>query len=294
MHWRALRAGLPKHTTSTPKEHPLKHPVIRPWLGVLLAWMLVATDPSQAACSRVMHTPVAPTGLSVTVDGDTVGGIYPDILRSHQSQETCLFALSAVPRARLELLFEAGKADVLIPASKTAKRDELGIFVPLGFSRATLISLESERPSIKTVKELLAARSIKVALVRGYDYGPAYQELVTELQLQGRLQWQSDPLSVARVLKSGTADATIMAPTILAGSIADDDRVRDLADKLLYEPLQELPWLGNGAYISRALSEPDRQALLELFDRIARSGAVWKGFQQLYAPQVLKFGLKPR
>lgn len=241
-----------------------------------------------------MNTPVAPTGLSVTVDGDTISGIYPEILRSTQSKETCLFALSAVPRARLELLFETGKADILIPASKTPKRDELGVFVPLGFSRAALISLTSERPTITSAKELLEARDLKVVLVRGYDYGPAYQELVTELNRQGRLHWQSDPLSVARQLKSGIADATIMAPTILAGTIADEERVRDLADKLRFEPLQELPWLANGAYISKSVSEADRLALMEFFDRIAKSGAVWKGFQQYYAPQVLKFGLKPR
>jgi polar amino acid transport system substrate-binding protein len=272
----------------------MKYPHAYLFRCVVTACAALAPWLAQAMCSKVMNTPVAPTGLSVTVDGDTISGIYPEILRSNQSRDTCQFALSAVPRARLELLFETGKADVLIPAVKTSKRDELGTFVPLSFSRATLISLNSERPAFKTVKELLDARDIKVTLVRGYDYGPVYQELVIELTRQDRLNWQSDPLSVARVLKSGLADATVMAPTILAGTIGEDERVRDLADKLRFEPLHELPWVSNGAYISKALSEPDRQALLEFFDRVAKSGAVWKGFQQTYAPHVLKFGLKPR
>ena len=249
---------------------------------------------AHAACSRLINTPVAPTGLSVTVEGDTIGGIYPEILRSNQSKETCQFALSAVPRARLELLFETGKADVLIPAVKTPKRDELGTFVTLSFSRATLISLNSERPPLKTVKELLDARDIKVALVRGYDYGPVYQEMVNELTRQGRLQLQSSPLDVARLLKTGSVHATIMAPTILAGTIADDERVRDIADKLRFESFEELPWVGNGAYISKALSDADRQELLEFFERIAKSGAVWRGFQEVYPPHVLKVGLKSR
>lgn len=266
------------------------------WVRNALAAMLALAvhGVGHAACSRVMQAPVAPTGLSVTIDGDTIGGIYPDILRSQQSKDTCQFALSAVPRARLELLFESGRADIMIPASKTPKRDELGVFVPLGYSRATLISLASERPAIGTVKEVLAAHELKLVLVRGYDYGPTYQELVAELGRQGRLQFQSDPLSVARQLKSGAADATIMAPTILAGTIAEDERVQDLAGRLRFEPLQELPWLGNGVYIAKGVSEPDRQALIEFFERIAKSGAVWKGFQQYYAPQVLQFGLKPR
>ncbi|OYT92439.1 MAG: hypothetical protein CFE43_08285 [Burkholderiales bacterium PBB3] len=241
-----------------------------------------------------MNTPVAPSGQGVTIDGSTISGIYPEILRSNQSKDTCLFALSAVPRARLELLFENGVADVLIPASKTVRRDELGTFVPLSYSRAVLISLQGERPAIKSVRELLDQKDLKLALVRGYDYGPVYQEMAAELTRQGRLQWETDPLSVARLLKNGSVQATVMAPTILAGTVAEDERVRDLADKLRFEGIEELPWVSNGLYISKALSEADRQALLEFFDRVAKSGAVWKGFQQYYAPLVLKVGLKPR
>ena len=238
---------------------------------------------------------MAALGLSVMIDGETINGIYPEILRSNQSKETCMFALTAVPRARQELLFETGKADILLPASKTPRRDELGVFVPLAYSRATLISIHSERAPIKTVKELLDSRDLKLALVRGYDYGPAYLELVAELTRQGRLQLESDPKSVARLLKNGVVNATVMAPTILAGTLMEDERVRGLADKLRYESIEELPWLGNGLYLSKtALSEADRQALLEFFDRIAKSGAVWKGFQQFYDPNVLKVGLKPR
>ena len=266
--------------------------------AVLWAWacaLIWASDVAYAGCSRVITAPLAPLGQSVMIEGETISGIYPEILRSNQSKETCLFALSAVPRARLELLFETGKADVLLPASKTPRRDEFGVFVPLTYSRAALITVNAERPAIKTLKELLETRELKLALVRGYDYGPAYQELIVELTRQGRLQMESDPLSVARLLRNGVVNATVMAPTILAGTLVDDERVRGLADKLRYESIEELPWLGNGLYVSKtSLSEADRQAVLEFFDRVAKSGAVWKGFQQFYDPSVLKVGLKPR
>jgi polar amino acid transport system substrate-binding protein len=264
-------------------------------LWVAAGGLALVSGMAQAGCSRVITTPVAALGLSVMIEGEAINGIYPEILRSNQSKETCMFALTAVPRARQELLFETGKADILLPASKTPRRDELGIFVPLTYSRPALITVNTDRANIKTLKELLEARDLKLALVRGYDYGPAYQELVAELTRQGRLQMEADPIGVARLLKSGVANATVMAPTILAGTLVEDERVRGLADKLRYESIEELPWLGNGLYLSKtALSEADRQALLEFFDRIAKSGAVWKGFQQYYEPGVLKVGLKPR
>ena len=279
--------------------HPASSKIVVAGLRRTALWIVAGAltavcGMAQAGCSRVITTPMAALGLSVIVDGDAVNGIYPEILRSNQSKETCVFALTAVPRARQELLFETGKSDILLPASKTPRRDELGVFVPLTSSRAVLISINTERAPIKTLKDLLEAQDLKLAAVRGYDYGPAYQDLIAELTRQGRLRLESDPISVARLMKNGVVNATVMAPTILAGTLVDDERVRGLADKLRYESIEELPWLSNGLYLSKtALNEADRQALLEFFDRIAKSGAVWKGFQQLYEPSVLKVGLKP-
>ncbi|MFZ6675999.1 substrate-binding periplasmic protein [Undibacterium sp. Xuan67W] len=215
-----------------------------PGLPLIAALVLGAgSHVSHAAdCSRTVNVPVSATGQSVTINGDVIGGIYPDILRS--IKEGCTFVLTPVPRARLELMFETGKADLLIPASKTPRRDEFGIFIPLVYNRATLISIDPTRLPIKTAQELLDRRDIKVAAVRGYDYGPAYLDLLKELGKQGRLAMEADPLSVARILKSGVVDVVIMAPSILAGVIMSDGRVQDMLEKLRFEPINELPWGG--------------------------------------------------
>lgn len=259
-----------------------------------LSLVLLLPLAGEAACSRAINVPVSPTGQSVITDGDTIKGIYPDLLRSVGEHDACTFTLSAVPRARLEMLFETGRADVLIPASKTPKRDAHGTFIPLVQNRAMLISIQSGRASIKSTQELLEHPNLKVALVRGFDYGPAYQDLVAALEKQGRVILDVDGLSVARLLKAGAADATIMAPSILAGAMQADERVRDLVDRLRFESLRELPWGESGAYISnRSLSAEDKAALQLALERAARSGVVWKGFQQYYAPAVLAGSIRP-
>ena len=236
------------------------------------------------------------TGLSVVVvDDKVVGGIYPEILEGIQRKDTCTFAIKAVPRARLEYLFESGAADVLIPASKTPERDAVGVFVPLIYNRATLVSLDTGRKPITTAQELIDSPDLKVVLVRGFAYGAAYDDLVRELSRQGRVQYEVDPLSDARVLKNGSAHLTIMAPSILAGAVQGDDRVRDLADKLRFEPIRELPWGDSGAYVSRtSLGEQDQKELIALLENAARSGTVWRGFQNYYSPKVLKESIRPR
>jgi polar amino acid transport system substrate-binding protein len=255
---------------------------------------LLLPTAGEAACSRVINVPVAATGQSVIVDGDTIKGIYPELLRGLAEKDGCTVALSAVPRARLEMLFETGRADVLIPASKTAKRDAHGTFVPLVHNRAMLISIQSGRAPIKSVQELLEKPGVKVALVRGFDYGQAYKSLIATLETQGRVIMEVDALSVARLLKAGTVDAAIMAPSILAGAMVDDERVRDLLDKLRFESLRELPWGDSGAYISNsALGASDKAALQAALERAARAGVVWKGFQQYYSPVVLQGSIRP-
>ncbi len=259
-------------------------------LGLVLGGAMTA----HAACTRVIQVPVSAIGQSVRIEGDTITGIYPDLLRGLSDKEGCTFALTEVPRARQEIMFETGRADLLIPASKTPKRDALGTFVALIHNRATLLSIQSNRAAVKTVRDLQDNSKLKVALVRGFDYGPIYQELIAELGKQGRLILEVDAVSVARLLKAGTADVTIMAPTILVGAVQGDERVQDILDKLRTEPLDDLPWGHSGVYISNtALNPQDKAALQDALERVARSGEVWKGFLRYYNPSILKGSIRP-
>ena len=262
--------------------------------ALLLAFTALVAGAVHAQCSRPINVPMSATGLSVLVNGDAVSGIYPDLLRVLSEKEGCTFAMSGVPRARLEVLFESGRADLLMPASKTPKRDALGTFVALIQNRALLMSIQSKRPAIGSVRELLEQTSLKVALVRGFDYGQPYQDLVATLGQQGRLILEVDALSVARLLKAGTADVTIMAPTILAGAVQSDERVRDMVDTLRMEALEELPWGSSGVYLSNtSLSAADKATLQGALERAARSGDVWRSFQRYYSPAALRGGIRP-
>lgn len=258
-------------------------------LGGLLALPLLA----RGDCSRPLKVPVAPIGLSVTVEGEVVGGAYPDILRS--LGEGCRFEFSTVPRARLELMFESGQADLLIPASRTPRRDELGLFVPMVRSRPTLISLmDKDRPALRSLDELLRRRELRVVLVRGFDYGEGYQTMARELGAQGRLIQAVDPLEAARMLSMGMADLTVMSPSIIAGAIYNDARYKALLPKLKIESVDELPWGDAGVYLSKSMSAADRALLRDLLEKSSRSGEVWKTFQRYYPANILVDGLRQR
>ena len=263
-------------------------------LATACAMGAMGTALAGGQCSREISVPVSASGASVIVDNGHVGGIYPDLMRALGAKTGCQFAFSVVPRARQVALFKAGLADVLLPASRTPARDKIGTFVPMISHRAMLISLAGSRTPITSAQDLLERRELRVAVVRGFDYGERYTALLEELDKQGRLFVEVDIVAVARLLHAGSADLTIMGPTLMAGAIRRDARVRGLQDKLRIEPIPELPWHDSGAYISNALKPEDQGALRDMLEKAGRSNQVMEGYLRYFRADVLNDSVRPR
>jgi polar amino acid transport system substrate-binding protein len=229
------------------------------------------------------------------VQDDKIGGIYKDILDSVASKSNCSFALSAVPRARLERLFEAGQADLLLAATRSPERDRLGIFIPLVRTRATAISFgKAERKPIAQGRDLLLQPDVRLVVVRGFNFGPAYLALTEAMQKQGRLVQEADPLAVARWLRANPNDVTLMAPITMYGALVEDERLKDMIDTMTVEGLEDIPWGESGVYLSReALPATTRDFLKTTIQRETRSDYLYRRFSAIYPPQVLKGSVMP-
>lgn len=255
----------------------------------------LAAPLAHAGCSREIVVPFSPGSGHVFAEGNEVRGIYPDLLRVLGPKHGCQFLITLVPRARQVAMFENGGADLLMPASRTSARDKLGIFVPILNNRAMIISIAGERAPITSAQDLLNRRELRVAVVRGFDYGEQYTALIKELGKQGRVFSEVDANAVARLLHAGSADVTIMGPTVLAAAIEREPRVAGMLDKLRMEAIPELAWKYSGAYISRrSLSAEDQAALRDLLDKMAKSGAVIEGYQRAYRPELLNDSVRGR
>jgi polar amino acid transport system substrate-binding protein len=258
------------------------------------AWGLLAAAAAQAGCSRPMSAPMAPIGMSVSFDGERSSGPYPTLLRELGASVGCDFQMQRVPRARLQKLFETGQADLLVPASASPSRDPHGEFVPLLQVRATLLSLSQGKPAPSSLAGLVAQRDYKVAVVRGFTFGPAYEQAMTALRAQNRLVEEADPAGVARALRLGLAQGTVMTANIFIGTLALEPDLAPLMPQVRSEPLEELGWSESGLYLSRhTLSEADRRLLRTAFTQAARSGRVWRLFVDNYPAGSLNGNVKP-
>lgn len=247
-----------------------------------------------AGCTRDIVIPVSASGSSVIVDNGEITGIFIDVLRTVSAKSGCKFVFNVVPRARQVAMYTVGQADMFLPASSTPERDKHGTFVPMIYNRPMLISVAGERAPITSARELLARRELRVAVVRGYDYGGQYGALLDALGKQGRLFSEVNATAVARLLHAGSVDLTIMGPTLMAGATRSDPRVRDIKDKLRVEAIPELPWSYTGAYISHTLGKEDQRTLREALDKVAKSPAVMDTYLRYFPADIMKDNVRPR
>ena len=264
-------------------------------LRLALLFVLAAPALAQAGCSRAFSAPVSPLGMSVVVNHGAITGAYPALLRALGEKNGCEFKFTPVPRARQEAMFEAGRADLLIPASRTPRRDRFGYFIPLIASRAAILSVDHERAPLRSFDELLVRKDLRVALVRGFDYGENYQALVKQLTAQGRVFFEPDALGVARLLNAGFADVSVITPATLGGAILTDSRVEAMLDKLRIELVEDLPWGESGIYVSKsAVSAKDRAILEHMVNSAVKSGVVWENVRKQYPPALIEGTMRSR
>ncbi len=259
----------------------------RPLLSALLLALPVC---AHGACSRPIKVPVAPTGYSVIVSGDAVSGAFPDMLRELGERMGCKFVFPVVPRARLAAMFlQTGEADLMLPASRSAERDQLATFVPMMTLKMALISLKQRQVRTDSIKHLLASPQWNGIVVRSYVFGDEYNALVRGLEAQQRIFYVNSLEDVARMLQVGRADFTVVAPSVFLTSLGEDPALAALRDKLEYTTLEGLPPTESGAYVSRrSLSPADQAELLALLER-ARKGVLWRAFQKYYPAEMLQY-----
>jgi polar amino acid transport system substrate-binding protein len=257
------------------------------------AWGLLTAATAHAGCSRPIEVPMAPVGLSVTFDGERAGGLYPTLMRELGKAIDCQFQFQRVPRARLQKMFESGQADVMLPAAQAPSRDAHGEFVPIVQVRVSLVTLTRELPPPRSLAELLSKRSYKVAVVRGFTFGPAYDQALATLHAQHRLVEEPDSAGVARALRQGLAQVTIMTAHIFLGTLKQEPDLQPLVGQVLVEPLAELGWAESGLYLSRQLSDADRHTLRTAVRQAVRSGRVWQMLTDTYPAGSLNSSVRP-
>jgi polar amino acid transport system substrate-binding protein len=247
-----------------------------------------------AACSRVIDVPLAPVGLSVAFDGMRAVGVYPDLLKELAASGGCRFNAYPVPRARLQKMFEGGQADLLLPATAVSTREAFGDFVPLLQVRPALMSIGRDAALPRSLAELLATPGLRLVVVRGFSFGEAYDGLLAQLRAQQRVVEETDAAGVAKALRMGLGEVSVMAPSIMIGALVQSPSTAAWLKELRLGFVEELGWNEIGVYLSRqSLAEADRQQLRQAFAHAGRTRRAYQLFIERHPPGSLGDSVRP-
>ncbi len=180
----------------------------------ILVWLFFMVFPSVvwAGCSRPMVVAISPLSVYMEVDlNERIKGIIPDLLHELSKKTGCQFVYEVMPRVRALKMFESGQID-LIAASRTVKRDAVGDYVFVMAEQPILITLK-ESVSKDMAMDALMQGKLRVNVVRGFDLGPAYLELLAELRKKNQLEDVIDTDTIANKMLEKRCDATVISAT---------------------------------------------------------------------------------
>ena len=203
----------------------------------------------------------------------TVSGIYPDILRTKGRKMGCTFEFPIASRARAELMFRNGDADLLVGATQQTAREPWGTYEPMVRVEWVLVS-SMGRPLPRTAEELASMTGIRFNAVRGYNYGLGYGEMLRRLDTQRKLEMVSSPETVAKKMLAGRADFTFMPSNTFSGALDRLDVEQYRREQFQYTRLEGIPASTSGVYLSRQLTEADGAILSRMLNEIRAEGLI--------------------
>ncbi len=257
---------------------------------LILGFLLSRT--ANAGCSRPVIVPSSSLGAVMKVSEKTgeVSGVYPEVLREMGKKVGCEFQFPIVPRARAEIMVAQGSGDLLVGSVKVPERDAwAGGYVPMYGTEWMLISSRTDEPP-KTVEELIARPKIKLHVVRGYNYGPAYLEMLARMQKLDKLVYMKDPESIARKMEFGRVDYAYMPSNTFAGALLGMEMgmKEKLGPKVRYTQLAGLPTSVIGVYYSKKIAAEDAALIKNILIEIQQKGEILTRLRKLLSDEEMK------
>jgi len=225
---------------------------------LLASTLALASGGAAAGCSRNLTVAASPVGRGLMIsDNGQVSGSIRDFLDVISSRTGCSFEYVSVPRARAWAMLETNGVDLIPAATQSPARDQHARFIRTHTVNTMIAGFDQRVARINALDDILKAR-LQIGVVRGYQFGAAYDELIVKLERAGLMHKVPDPETLVRLLASGRVNATIVPLT----AICDAVEKAGMAPALLTSELPELPKMEIGIYLStRRLRVGELEAL---------------------------------
>jgi polar amino acid transport system substrate-binding protein len=255
-----------------------------PSRAAAIAWLLtvlpatslaLAADAPAAACSRPLTAAASPIGRSMMISSaGEVTGVVRDVFDLVSLRSGCKIEYIVVPRARAHHLFRAASIDLMAAVTRTPERDDAGDFVQTHQVRAMLVSMRERAPGPMTISAFISGK-LTIDTIRGYSFGPAYDQLLKQPAMQTRIDSSPDPETVLRKLVAGRTSAALVFPAVLL----DAAERTGVSDRLQIDELAGMEAIPVGVYLNKRMPQADRERIQRAMQSLVRDGEFEKIFR---------------
>ncbi|MCU6500948.1 transporter substrate-binding domain-containing protein [Rugamonas sp. A1-17] len=140
-------------------------------------------------------------------------GIDKEVVDELARRLDCKLDVSVDSRVRIWAALANGNIDISVSAIPLPEREKIGRFVPYMVDRNFVLLHRGLSARLNGMDSFLADPQYKIAVVKSYKHGRAYEVWLAKLREQGRVYETPDHLSMMRLFKLGRVDAVMVTPT---------------------------------------------------------------------------------
>ncbi len=210
-----------------PERRDNRAPGRRLWLTLVLA-LLACTAQAANLCQRPLKVAVSDLGLGSYVEQGQVRGIIPELMQELQTRSSCPLELVQLPRARALLEFDRGEIDIVTSMLRTPERDQLGAYLPYGYTKHDLLVLPDAAAGIHSLADLIRRPELRLGVVRGIRTNSRIDAHVEQLLFIRRAEYSPDYANLSAKLAARRLQAVMMPNALYIKMLRDGSLPPDI------------------------------------------------------------------
>ncbi|XLZ73065.1 transporter substrate-binding domain-containing protein [Massilia sp. SR12] len=141
--------------------------------------------------------------------GEQWVGIDKDIVDELARRTGCELRMTRDSRIRIWTMLKEGTLDMTMSGIPTAERESFARFTPYLQARNMLLLRNDAARSATTLEQIAAQPELKVAVIKGFKHGAAYDAWLERLRKQGRVYEAPDYATLVRLFQHGRVQAIL-------------------------------------------------------------------------------------
>jgi len=146
-------------------------------------------------------------------NGEQWAGIDKDIVEELARRTGCELRMTRDSRIRIWTMLKEGALDMTMSGISTPEREGFARFTPYFQSRNMLLLRNEAARRATTLEQFASQAEFKVAVIRGFKHGAAYDAWLERLRKQGRVYETPDYTSLLRLFQHGRVHAVLQLAT---------------------------------------------------------------------------------